>query len=353
MSEPENPSRSVSPRQTDPGSELRPDGGGRGSTRSATESLRTVAERVGPYGTVVALLGLVIVFSALEPTNFARTANIKGILTSAALLAIIAGGLTACLISWDFDLSIGGMATLSGLTVALLLQSGWSIPLAVAAALALGLVVGLTNGLVVVKLRVSAFIATLAMLSILTGLGTWWASGASVAILDAGFLKWATVEVLGLKLPVILAIAWYVVLWLLLERATIGRKMYAIGANRAAARLAGLPVSRLRVFAFAICSLGAAFAGILLAARLTGGYQAAGDAFLLEAYAAVFLGAVTFRLGQFNILGTAVGILLLATLGNGLNVMGVPNYVISIVTGVILILGVAIAGTSGRLRTGD
>jgi ribose transport system permease protein len=187
-------------------------------------------------------------------------------------------------------------------------------------------------------------------MSILNGLGTWWAGGASVTVNNVTFTNWATNKVAGIPIPVIVAIVFYAVLWFVLERTTIGRRIYAVGANAEAARLGGMPVSQVRAGAYVVCAIGATAAGLLLTSKLFGAYQNAGDPLLLDAYAAVFLGAVTLRLGQFHIVGTMVGVLLLAVLSNGLTIMGTQSYVGDLIKGGILIAAVAAAGTSGTLK---
>jgi ribose transport system permease protein len=325
------------------------------AVNESTDTSETTRKRanllgVAPYGTVVALVVLFAVFAVVKPSEFLASDNLLAILSQGSLLAIVAGGLTLCLISFDFDLSIGAMVSLGGLTVALLLQEGVPASAAVGMVLLLGLMVGLVNGLVVVRLGVSAFIGTLGMLSILEGLGLWWAGGSAVPVLDANFASWATSKFAGLQLTVIIAVIWYSVLWVVLERTTWGRYLYAVGANQEAARLSGLRVRSTRVAAFMVCAGAAAATGILLTSQLSGAYQGAGDSYLLDAFAAVFLGAVTFRLGQFHIFGTAIGILLLAVLTNGLNIVGLPAYLVSILKGVVLIGAVSLAGLGGTLK---
>lgn len=318
--------------------------------QESDRSPRSVWNAIAPYGTIAALVLLLATFGIAKPDQFLSSDNLLAILSQGSLLAIVAGGLTLCLISFDFDLSIGAMASLGGLTIALLLQDGMPLLPAVALVVLLGATVGLVNGLVVVRLGVSAFIGTLAMLSILNGLGLWWAGGSTVPIVNEAFSSWATAKVAGVQVPIVVALVWYLVLWVVLERTTIGRQVYAVGANPEAARLAGLKVRSMRVSAFVVCSTAAAVSGMLLASQLFGAYQGAGDAYLLDAFAAVFLGAVTLRLGQFHVLGTAVGILLLAVMTNGLNIVGLPAYLVSILKGLILIGAVAVAGTSGMLK---
>jgi ribose transport system permease protein len=311
---------------------------------------RVVFERVTPFGSIAVLIAMVAVFAIVNPSEFWTSENLISILNDGSLLAIIAGGLTVVLISLDFDLSVGAMATLGGITLALLLQKHVALGFALVIVAALAAVVGLLNGLIVARLGVSAFIATLAMMTILNGLSTWWANGASVQVQNATVTNWATDKVAGVPVPVIVTVIWYLGLWFVLERTTIGRRLYVTGANREAARLGGVRVSRFRLGAFMTCSISAALAGILLTSKLFGAYQGGGDPFLLDAYGAVFLGAVTLRIGQFHIIGTIVGALILSVLSNGLTILSAPAYVTSLLKGVILIAAVAIAGTSGTLK---
>lgn len=317
---------------------------------SARSRLRLWFERIAPFGSLAVLIAMVAYFAFNYYDEFWNSDNLLALLSDGAPLAIVAGGLTLALISLDFDLSIGAMATLAGLTLGLLLEKDMSLGVALAVTVALGATVGLVNGLIVVKLGISAFIGTLATLSILNGLGIWWADGASVDVRNPTFTGWALDEIAGIPVPLLLAVAVYLVLWFVLERSTIGRRIYAVGANAEAARLGGIAVTRLRIGAFVVCSVGATIAGLVLTSKLFGAYQNAGDPLLLDAYAAVFLGAVTLRLGQFHILGTAIGVLILAVMANGLAIMGTEAYVGNLIKGGILVAAVAVAGTSGTLK---
>lgn len=315
---------------------------------------RKVVERLAPWGTVIALGFLILIFGIAKPHEFLSGGNVQTILSAAAGLAVVAAGLTVVLICGDFDLSVGAVATASGFVAALLARDGTPVIAAIALALLLGIVIGSINGLVVVLLNVSSFIATLAMLTIATGLATWWSHSESAAITNQGFLNLALKKVIGIPLPALIAIGLYALLWVILERTRPGRMFYAAGANPEAARLVGIRAGATRVAAFATCSLLASIAGVLLAARLSAAYEGAGTPYLLNAFAAAFLGAVTLRVGQFHILGTAVGILLLTVLTNGLDVISAPSYVAQLISGCILVAAVALAGIRARnLRGGS
>jgi ribose transport system permease protein len=315
-----------------------------------SRSGREIFEKVAPFGSLIVLAGLFIFFAVDEPERFLDRENLISILNEGALLGIVACGLTVPLITLNFDLSIGAMATLSGLTTALLLQQSISLGLVIVMVIALGVVVGLVNGFVVVRLGVSAFIGTLAVMTMLQGLGTWWAGGASVSIQNKAFTSWATTEVAEIPIPVFVAAAFFLVFWFVIERTSIGRRVYAVGANPEAARLAGVRTQSLRFGAFIACAIASTVAGILLTSKLFGGYQGSGEPFLLDAYAAVFIGAVTLRLGQCHILGTLIGVLLLSVMENGLLLLNEPAYVTDLAKGGILVAAVTLAGASGTMK---
>jgi ribose transport system permease protein len=293
---------------------------------------------------------MIVGFAVAKPQEFPTLANLKIILDQASLLAIVAGGLTLVLISWDFDLSIGAMMTLAGIVVSLLLNHGWPLGLAIIATLVMAASFGIINGLVVAKLNISAFIATLAMMSILTGLGDWWSNFATVSAVKPAFLNLATDNIDGIDAPVIVAFLVLVGAYVVLEHTKAGRRLYAVGSNMTAARIVGIRPARVRIACFSLCATAAGLAGILLASLLTGGYHSAGDPFLLQAFAAAFLGAVTLRFGQFHILGTTVGVLILTVLTNGLAVVSAPEYVNEVAQGIILIVAVAAAGLAVKSR---
>jgi ribose transport system permease protein len=298
-------------------------------TQTTSKSAR-LSERLAPWGTVAALVALILVFGIAKPSEFISWGNFQTILAAGAGLGIVAAGLTLVLISGDFDLSVGAVATATGFVAALLCQHGWPVGAALLAAVLFGALLGLINGFVTVVLNVSSFIATLAMLTIATGLATWWSKGESVPVGSQTFLDLSATKVIGIPLPAVIAFVIYAAIWVVLERTRPGRMLYAAGANPEAARLAGIRVGL---------------------TRLSAAYHGAGTPYLLDAFAAAFLGAVTLRLGQFHILGTAVGIALLTVLTNGLDVLGAPSYVAQLMSGCFLIAAVAMAGVRARRTT--
>lgn len=309
------------------------------------------------WGTIASLILLIIVFTVREDSAFANSRNFINILNQVSILAILAAGLTVCLTMGLFDLSIGSVATLGGY-LALRWGSEGAFGLGPYAVLllvaVLAIVIGVVNGMVVSYLGVSAFIATLATASILDGIAIGYSDTTTVQvgipfqILDLGQAKFGPIPA-----PVVIMLAVMVVLWFFLERTQMGRHMYAIGGNAEAARLAGVRVRYYALLALAISALCAALGGTVADAIIGAGRPyGVGSVYLLDAFAAAFIGAATLRPGRFHILGTLVGVLLLGVINNGLSIMGAETYWQLIVKGAILILAVFLSGTVSLRRQG-
>lgn len=310
---------------------------------------RVSAARVYGAAPVVLLLALIVAFSIARPDTFMTADNFEGILDGAAVTLVLAVGLTIPLAMGDFDLSIGFLASLVGIvTAALLGNAGWPTIPALLAALTIGLTVGLANGILATRFRLSAFIATLAMGSILAGVTFAVSGGTNVyQNLPKSFTDLGGDSALGVSVPVLIAAAFCLIAGFMLSATKAGRAIYAIGSSPEVARYAGIKVSAHRTAGFLAASVGAALAGVLLTARSSAAYVQAGDGFLIPAYAAAFIGAATFRPGIFQVSGTVVGVLLTAVAFNGMTMLGVQSYVQQIVTGAVLILAV---GTAARAQ---
>ncbi|MDR2253113.1 MAG: ABC transporter permease [Bifidobacteriaceae bacterium] len=305
------------------------------------------AQSFGRFGTIIGFLILVVFFSITSPT-FLRTDNLLNILTASSLLGIISCGLTIVLVLNDFDLSVGYVATLGGMYAAGFSVS-YGIPVGVAAGIGIGLAAGVVNGLIITYLNVSAFIATLGLGIILQGVIFAFTGGAQISQgIPEGFNLLGVGSTLGVRNLVWCLLIVMVLSWIMLTHTPLGRKMYAIGGNPVAARLSGINVRGVRITAFVISGVLAGFAGVLLASNLNAGNPTAGTAYLFDAFTACFVGAATLRDGDFHILGTLVGILLLGVLSNGLVLLGVPPAWQTIAKGTVLILAVAFSGLLRR-----
>ncbi|CDX60610.1 Inner-membrane translocator [Mesorhizobium plurifarium] len=311
---------------------------------------RTALIGLSRYGTIIGLLLMVLFFSINAPGVFLSRANFLNILSQASLTAIIASGLTYTLVVGEFDLSIGYVASFVGLIVTgLMAYEGFPIWLSILCALALGAGIGILNGLLVTKVRINAVISTLGIGTMLTGIGFTYsafpiATGIPRAFTDISLGR----IVFGLPNPVIIMVVVLLALWTVLNKTDIGQKMQAVGSNMEAARLSGIRVDRIKIFAFATAGFCAALTGTLLSSLLGSGTLAAADGYLLDAFAAVFLGSATLREGEFHITGTLVGVLILAVGFNGLSIFGAPTHFQPIFKGGILVLAVGMSALARR-----
>jgi ribose transport system permease protein len=313
-----------------------------------------VVEGISKGGTIIALLVLILLFSVLKSDTFPTSDNALVILSQAAVLAMVAGGLTVVLIMGDFDLSIGYVVTLTGVLVANLMSGGMEVWLAVIVSLAAGAAIGVVNGIIVAYGKINAFIATLGTGAIIQGIILWISDGGTaqqVPDKDTSFFDIGQSKPLGVPLPVFIAAVTLAILWFVLNKTELGRKMDATGGNPEAARLSGIRTARYRFIGFVMSGLCAGAAGIVLAAELGAGYADAGTTFLLQAFTACFLGAVTLRNNEFHVVGTVVGVLILTVTFTGLAQLGVATYWQNIAQGGILILAVSITLMTDRFRS--
>ena len=306
---------------------------------------------VGKYGTVMVLFGMIVAFSMAEPRAFPTVSNMRGVLSQVALTAIIAGGMTFPLVVGEFDLSIGYQASLAGVIV-VGLQVNQHLPVWVAIVLVLlmGLTIGAVNGVLVTKLGVNALIATLGTGTVLIGLTYGYTGGIPVALPPGSSFSDIALgsAILGIPNVIVIAGLVSVVLWIILNRTDMGQRIQAVGGNREAAALSGVRVDRHRTIAFMIAGVCAAITGILLASRIGSGQVTAGDGYLLDSFAACFLGSAALLDGVFHIVGTLIGVLVVGVGYNGLAILGVPVFFQFIFKGGLLITAVALSTVARR-----
>ena len=302
--------------------------------------------KVSAYGAVVVWLGVVALFSVLEPDTFATSQNFRIILSNEAISAIVALGLVLPLASDQFDLSIAAVMGFAVVVLgSLMVNYGWSPLTASIVVVAMGALIGAVNGLLVVKLGVSSFIATLGMSSVLAG-GIYKVSDGQdfVEGIPQSLINVGQSELIGIPLPVFYMVAIAAVLYFVLEHTPWGRGLYATGFNADAARLSGIKTNRLAFFSLVGSATLAALAGVLLVARIGTAPYDAGAPYLLPAFAAALLGSTQFRPGRFNVLGTLAAIYLLATGVKGLELMYPNNpWIDDLFQGIALILAVSLA----------
>ena len=316
------------------------------ANRRMSPRVKSYLEFLARYGTIIALIGMILIFTIISPDAFPTANNFINVVNQASLTMIIAAGLTVAVIVGELDLSVGFAASLHGILVTgLIVSNHLPILLAVIIVLGIGAVIGLVNGLVVTKAKVNSVIATLGTGTILTGLAFAYSEGVPIvagvpdAFLAISLGHW----LFGIPNNIVIMVGVVGGLWLLVERTTLGQEIQAAGGNPSAARLAGINVDRIKILGFVISGVCAAMTGILLASRLGSGTTGAADSYLLTAFAAVFLGSATLRDGEFHILGTVIGALIIAFGFNGLSIFGAPTFSQYILQGTILIVAVALS----------
>jgi ribose transport system permease protein len=302
-------------------------------------------------GAVYVWLGIILIFTVWVPETFPNVGTAKQILNGNAITGLAALSITIPLAARVFDLSFAYVMTLTGVAAAhFIAKDGIPLVPAVGLALAIGLLVGVINAVVVVRMRIDSFIATLATGSLIQALITMVTNDTPIsdAKLAGGFAKIGQTTVAGLTLGVYYFAAVALVIWYLLEHTATGRRLYATGFNPDASRLGGVRVDRLR-FGSLVASGGlAGFSGIVLASTLASGSPTAGSPYLLPGFAAAFLGATQLKQGRFNAGGTIIAVLLLGTGTTGLALANAPQWAGDMFVGIVLIAALAVTGLQRR-----
>lgn len=308
------------------------------------------------YGTLIGFALILVFFAARLPDTFLTARNWLNISQQVSMLMVVAAGMTIVMVMGDFDLSVGSAASLSGIVAALLFTFGYPVWAAIGIALLVGLVGGLFNGVLVSFVGILPFVATLATLTMFSGVAFVVSGGKTISgrAIPEEFGNFARdgialgpVTVPNLTIVAVLVVG---LVWVLLEQTTFGRRLYAIGGNIEAAHLSGVPVRRLKLIAFALTGVTAAAAGLLYASRVASANPTQGSGLMLNAIAATFLGVTMSEQGEPRVLATVVGVLILGVLDNGLTQMSVDSYVRQVLVGAIIVLAVAASSISKNAR---
>jgi ribose transport system permease protein len=297
---------------------------------------------------------LAVVFSMVMPESFATLRNARALLAQNAVVSIAALAAMMPLIVGKLDISFASMFGLASVLAAGMLEGqGIPLPITILIILTVASLWGSIHALLIVRFDLDSLVVTLGSSSILTGLVLLYTGG---RVLYEGFpeplLKLGSGTFLGIQYPVFIMIAIGFIMWFALNKPPWGRHLYATGDNKEAARLRGLPTSRLMSSVFVISSVTAAIGGILLAARNGVGHPTVYNKLLLPAFAAAYLGTAAFRIGRFNPAGTILAMYLLAMGANGLKFMGAPFWVDDVFNGVALVVAIGLAkiGRRAQLR---
>lgn len=292
------------------------------------------------FGMVGIFLVFTVICSAMGK-NFLNVNNIMNIVNQASINAILAIGVSLVILTGGIDLSVGSIVGFVGIFLSMNLKAGMSIPLAVILCLICGAAIGLFNGVLVSYGKVPAFIATLGSMQAVRGLAQIINDGQAVSgfPLDIGVLM--KTKFFGfIPIGVLYVIVFYVVMVLILSYTKFGRRIYALGGNAHAARLSGIKTKRLEVSVYVLSGLFAAFAGVMLLARLLYADPSAGNSYEMDAIAAAVIGGISMSGGKGRLANTVVGAIILATLTNGLQIMNVATYYQTVITGLVVIIAV-------------
>jgi ribose transport system permease protein len=309
-----------------------------------------VLDNVSRYGIVIVLAVMIVAFSIALPNTFPTVGNTQTIVNSGAVTLLLALAATIPLRAGDFDLSIAGTMIVSATVVAQLTSNGMNWVLALLIVLVAGALIGLVNAVLIVGVGLNGFVATLGTLTALEGLGLAISQGQVLTGVSSGVVKVATKNEFGLQ-----SMTWYVWiiaigLWYIFERTPSGRYLLFVGGNPRAALLAGLSVVRIRSMAFVGGGVLSALAGFFFAGSIGSVDASVAGQYLLQPYAAAFLGATTIAVGRFNALGTVVGLYLLMVGIAGLQLYGASSWVTNVFNGLALIAAITFAKFAASRR---
>ncbi len=314
----------------------------------SADSLREFAVR---RAMILVMVGVIIAFS-LSNDRFLTPGNLQAVLIAAAPFALIAIGQTLVILTGGIDLSVGSVIALSGMVAALFVKTNpelvWIAPFV---GLAVGFVVGSISGILVAREMVPPFIATLAMLTAASGMAYVVGNGSPISNLPSEYAVIANFEIFGIRTPVLLMILGLIAFSVVLSRTTYGMRLYAVGGNPAASRIAGIRNAPMLYSVYAISGALAGLSGVLLSSRVVSGLPTLGQGYELDAIAAVVIGGASLFGGRGTMWGTALGLLLIQTLNNGLDLLLVPAYWQDIIKGSLIVFAVAIDVWASRRRS--
>lgn len=315
-------------------------------SKTSADTLLKLKKNINISKCMVYIIFLVVLslFAIFIGGSFFSLNNILNIIRQTAVVSMIAVTMMFVIAIGEIDLSVGSTIGLSGLMAALVLQSTDNIPLAILAALAVGLVVGLINGLLIVALNLPSFLVTLGMQMVLVGTSMWITNTTAIPIGNTTFTFIFGGGSIG-KLPLLLL--WVLITgavgYIVLNRTPYGKKVLAVGGNATSARYSGINVKKIVVYVFVYSSLMAALGGMLYAGRMSSGRYTFGDGLELDAIASVILGGTSMAGGNGSIVGAIIGSLLIGTINNGLMFFGLSTAQQTVAKGAIIILSVALS----------
>ena len=295
-----------------------------------------VSALVRKMGPLIGLIVLFVVISALN-SSFIDPSNLKNLLRQVSINALISFGMTFVILTGGIDLSVGSTLALSSAIMASLIKGGMDPIMGIVVAAIIGLILGTINGVVISYGKVAPFIATLATMTIFRGLTLVYTDGNPISSLTDNqlFHMFGQGYFAGIPVPAVVMLLMFALCWFILNKTPLGRKTYAVGGNEKVSFIAGI-----KIFAYAITGLFCALAGAILTSRLNSAQPTAGTGYELDAIAAVVLGGTSLSGGKGRIVGTLIGVLIIGTLNNGLNILNVSSFYQQVVKGIVILLAV-------------
>ncbi|PRX29098.1 L-arabinose ABC transporter membrane protein [Paraburkholderia sp. BL18I3N2] len=304
-------------------------------------------QQITEYSLIVIFVVMFVTMS-LTVDHFFSIENMLGLALSISQIGMVACTMMFCLASRDFDLSVGSTVAFAGVLCAMVLNATGNTFIAIVAAVAAGGVIGFVNGAVIAYLRINALITTLATMEIVRGLGFIVSHGQAVGVSSDTFIALGGLSFFGVSLPIWVTLLCFIVFGVMLNQTVYGRNTLAIGGNPEASRLAGINVERTRVYIFLIQGAVTALAGVILASRITSGQPNAAQGFELNVISACVLGGVSLLGGRATISGVVIGVLIMGTVENVMNLMNIDAFYQYLVRGAILLAAVLLDQLKNR-----
>lgn len=299
--------------------------------------------RQGLLDSILVLFAIVLIgYFTIASPYFLSIQNFMNILSSVSVVGIIATGMTLVIITRGIDLSVGSIIALTGCVSALMIvQYAVPWPIAIAATILIGVLVGGFNGILITKFNVVPFIATLGSMNIIRGIAFIITNGQAIYVPDPVITFLGTGKIFGiLPVPAVIMMTFFVVFWALTKFTVFGRNVFAVGGNEEASRLAGIRVKKLKLILYILTGVLSAVAGLIMTGLTSTAMPSAGDGYNLDTITAVYLGGNSANGGEGSVWRTFMGILIIGILNNGMALLSVPSYWQTFVKGCLLIVAV-------------
>ncbi|MBU7591199.1 ABC transporter permease [Metabacillus halosaccharovorans] len=321
-----------------------------GTVHGDSEKKANLSNIYRKYGTVIALFVLVLIISIMN-SKFLSMYNVLNVFRQVSINGLIAFGMTFVILTGGIDLSVGAILALTGMVLGLMVASGTPDLIAIPIVLLLGALLGWFNGVLISKVKLQAFIVTLATMTMFSGITMIISDGIpAMGITENSPILnfFSQGDILGIPFPMIVLLVVFALLLILLQKTVFGRGVYAIGGNEEVARLSSLPTDRIKTSVYIISGVMSALAGVILTSRLSSSQPTAGAGFELDAIAAVVIGGTSLAGGKGRLFGTLIGVLIIGVLNNGLNIIGVSAFYQQFIKGLVILLAVILDRKSSR-----